>query len=142
MRVYQWGAISYFLWGIMHAMIGIQILMINLGDSTAAVISTLYSDSGPIKTPPEMGSVATAIMSQHAWNLLWFGVFAAVVAALWNWRNNRAAYWANLVVVSLADLGFIVAVLIPGYISFLVGIWGPVLWILAAVLTTIARKNA
>lgn len=141
MKVYQWGAISYVLWGIMHAMIGIQILIINLGDSTEKVISTLYSDTGPIKTPPQMGSVASAIINQHAWNLLWFGVFAAVVGGLWNWRNNRAAYWANLAVVSLADIGFIVAVLIPGYISFSMGIWGPILWVLATLLTTIARKN-
>jgi len=141
MKAYKWGAISYVLWGIMHAMIGIQILLINLGQSTHEVITSLYSDSGPVSSPLQLGSVVSAIMNQHAWNLLWFGIFAVVVGAVWNWRNSRAGYWANLAVVSLADIGFIVAVLIPGYIKLSMGIWGPVLWILAALFSTIGIKN-
>ena len=137
MKSYKWGALCYILWGIMHAMIGIQILILNLGESPYAVIANLYSDSGPQATPRELGSVVAALMNQHAWNLLWFGVFAVVVGAVWNWRNSIAGYWANLAVVSLADIGFIAAVLIPGYISIEMGIWGPILWILATLFTTI-----
>lgn len=136
MTSYKWGAVAYILWGVMHAMIGIQIFMLNLGDSPHAVIAGLYSDSGPLPTPDELGSVVAALMNQHAWNLLWFGVFACVVGAVWNWRNSTAGYWVNLAVVSLADVGFIGAVLIPGYIDVWMGIWGPLLWVVAVVLTT------
>lgn len=142
MTMHKWGAISYILWGIMHTMIGVQILMLNIGESSYAVITALYSDTGAEKTPKQLGSVIEAIMNQHAWNLLWFGVFAVVVGAVWNWRNNVAAYWANLVVVSLADLGFIFAVLIPGYISLEVGIGGPILWVLAVIFSTIGLRKA
>jgi len=142
MKSYQWGAVGYILWGVMHAMIGIQILSINLSHSTTDVINTLYLDSGLVKTPAELGSVVSALMNQHAWNLLWFGMFAVIVGALWNWRNHRAAYWANLAVVSLADVGFIVAILIPGYISVAVGIWGPILWLVAVVFSTLGLKQA
>lgn len=140
MTAYKWGAVAYILWGVMHAMIGIQILVLNLGDSPNAVIASLYRDSGPVATPDPLGSVVAALMNQHAWNLLWFGVFAAVVGGVWNWRNNVAGYWANLAVVSLADIGFIAAVLIPGYIDPWMGIWGPLLWILAVILTTQGRR--
>ena len=140
MTSYKWGAIFYILWGIMHAMIGIQILALNLGESTYSVIETLYSDSGDIPTPKELGSVVEGLMNQHAWNLLWFGLFAIIVGGIWNWRNNIAGYWANLAVISLADIGFIVAILIPGYISIEVGIWGPVLWVLAIVFTTKGQR--
>lgn len=141
MKAYKWGSISYILWGVMHAMIGIQILVINTGQSTYDVITTLYRDSGMVSTPLQLGSVIGAIMTQHAWNLLWFGVFAIVVGAVWNWRNSRVGYWANLAVVSLADIGFIVAILIPGYINFWMGIWGPILWILAAIFSTMGLRN-
>lgn len=136
MTSYKWGAIFYILWGVMHAMIGIQILSINLGQSTYVVITSLYTDAGPALTPHELGSVTSALMNQHAWNLLWFGVFATVVAVKWNWKNNIAAYWTNLAVVSLADIGFIAAILIPGYISISMGIWGPILWVLAIIFST------
>jgi hypothetical protein len=58
-------AICYVLWGVVHAMIGIQILVLNLGDSTHAVIAALYSDTGPVSTPEQLGSLVWALMNQH-----------------------------------------------------------------------------
>ena len=55
--------------------------------------------------------------------------------------NSIAGYWTNLAVVSLADIGFIGAVLIPGYISFWVGIWGPLLWVFAVIFSTLGIKQ-
>lgn len=137
----KWGAVCYTLWGVMHAMIGAQILYLNLMNSTYTVIGNLYSDSGPKPTPEYLGSVVPALMNQHGWNLLWFGIFATFVAIKLNWRGNLTGYWVNLAVVSLADIGFIAAVLIPGYIRVELGIWGPLLWMLAAVFTTLGIKN-
>jgi len=141
MTTYKLGSIFYVLWGIMHIMFAIQIFMLNIGDSTFAVIQNIYNDAGPVSTPNELGNVINAIMNQHAWNLLWFGVFAAVIGALYNWHNSKAGYWSNLAVVSFADLGFIFAVLIPGYVDPMIGIWGPVLWILATVFSTLGIKQ-
>jgi hypothetical protein len=137
MTAYKWGAISYILWGVMHAMIGLQILWINLGQSSQQVIRSLYLDAGPQATPAQLGSVIGALINQHGWNLFWFGIVAVTVAVIGNWRNNRAAYWANLALVSLADIGFIFAILIPGYINVAMGIGGPILWVVAMVLSTI-----
>jgi len=141
MTNYRIGAVFYILWGIMHVMFAVQIFMLNIGESSHAVIQEIYSDTGPISTPTELGNVIAALINQHAWNLLWFGAFAAIVGALYNWRNSLAGYWSNLAVVSLADIGFIGAVLIPGYVSLMVGIWGPILWILAVIFSTIGIKN-
>ena len=70
MTSYKWGAVRYILWGIMHTMIGIQILTLNLGESPHSVIVNLYSDAGPVPTPEELGPVVAALMNQHGWNLL------------------------------------------------------------------------
>jgi hypothetical protein len=142
MTAHRLGAVAYILWGIMHIMFAIQIFMLNIGDSTYAVVQNIYSDTGAISTPEELGDVIGALMNQHAWNLLWFGAFAAVVGALYNWRNSIAGYWGNLAIVSLADIGFIFAILLPGYVDLMVGIWGPILWIIASVFSTIGVKNS
>lgn len=141
MKAYKWGAIFYILWGIMHMMFAIQIFMLNTEESTYAVVQGIYSDAGPITTPEELGSVMGALMNQHAWNLFWFGAFAAVVGVFFNWRNSIGGFWSNLAVVSLADLGFIGAVLLPGYVEPMVGIWGPILWILASSFSTLGIRQ-
>lgn len=66
-----------------------------------------------------------------------FALFGIAVGVSLNWKNSRLGYWLNLIVVSAADIGFIVFVLIPGYIPFMPGALGPILWILAAIFSTI-----
>ena len=77
---------------------------------------------------------------QGAWNLLFFAVFGIVVAVLYNWKNNQMGYWLNLVVVSVADVGFIITILLPGYLPVFPGAIGPILWLLALVFTTVGIR--
>ena len=80
---------------------------------------------------------------QDAWNLLFFAIFSIIVAIAFNWKNSRLGYWLNLVVVSVADIGFIIFVLIPGNVAFLTGLLGPIFWVSAAIFSSIAiRKEA
>jgi hypothetical protein len=74
---------------------------------------------------------------QGAWNLLFFALFGIVVAILLNWKNSRLGYWLNLVVISAADIGFIVAILMPGYVPLVPGGIGPLLWLLALAFSTL-----
>jgi hypothetical protein len=73
---------------------------------------------------------------QDAWNLLFFALFGIAVAVTLNWNNSRLGYWLNLVVVSAGDIGFIITILVPGYIPLLPGGIGPLLWIIALVFST------
>ncbi len=115
------GAISYILWGILHLEAARRVY--GLG---------LQLDAGMVQ----------ARIWQDAWNLLFFAVFAIVVAAWLNWKNSRCGYWINLVVVSAADIGFIVFVLAPGYVPMMPGALGPLLWLLAVAFSTVAIANA
>jgi len=92
--------------------------------------------------PHDLGGVAGGVLAQHGWNLAMFGVFAVVVGAALNWRNSRSGYWLNLGVVSGADVGFIFAILVPGYIRLVDGLWGPALWALAVIFSTIGLLTA
>jgi hypothetical protein len=110
------GAILYILWGALHLI---------AARATYALGGTL-----------EPGLVQGRVY-QDAWNLAFFALFAIVVAIIFNWKNSRTGYWLNLVVVSAADIGFIVHLLIPGHVPLIPGIAGPVLWVLAMIFSTI-----
>jgi hypothetical protein len=58
-----------------------------------------------------------------------------------NIRNSKWGYWTNLGVTSLADTGFILFVLVPGYAPTWPGILGPVFWVAGWAFTTLARGH-
>jgi hypothetical protein len=110
------GAILYVIWGVLH---------LNAARATYTLGSTL-----------EPGLVQGRVY-QDAWNLVFFAVFAIVVAVTFNWKNSRLGYWLNLIIVSATDIGFIVHVLAPGHVPLIPGIAGPVFWVLATIFSTI-----
>jgi hypothetical protein len=120
MKLAKGGAISYVIWGLLH--IGASLDEFRLG-------STL-----------EPGLVQGKI-NQGAWDLLFFALFAIVIAVKYNWKNDTLGYWLNLIVVSAADIGFIIFVLLPGHVALFPGILGPIFWILGAVFSTLGIRT-
>jgi len=110
------GAVSYIIWGLLHIMAAFEESML---------ARTL-----------EPGLVQGKI-NQGAWDLLFFALFALVVAIKYNWKNDLLGYWLNLIVVSAADIGFIVFVLLPGHVAVFPGILGPIFWIGGLAFTTL-----
>ncbi len=110
------GAVIYILWGLLHIVAAYKVYSLGQSLEPGMIQGRLYQD---------------------AWNLLFFALFGIVVAALYNWKNNRAGYWLNLVVVSVGDIGFIITILLPGYLPLFPGAIGPVLWLLALVFTSL-----
>ena len=111
------GAILYVLWGVLHIVAAFKVY--TLGQSL------------------EPGTVQGRIF-QDAWNLLFFALFGTAVAIKYNWRNIKLGYWLNFVVVSVGDIGFIIFLLIPGYLPLVPGAVGPILWLLALAFSTAA----
>jgi len=115
------GAIAYILWGFLH--IQAARMVYTLGDTL---------DPGMVQ----------ARIYQDAFNLLFFALFAIVVAFWLNWKNDNTGYWANLIVISAADVGFIYYVLMPGYVPMIPGGLGPLLWIIAVTFSTIGIRRS
>ncbi len=113
------GAVMYVLWGLLHIVAAFKVY--SLGQAL------------------EQGMLQGRIF-QGAWSLLFFAVFGIVVAVLYNWKNNQMGYWLNLVVVSVADVGFIITILLPAYLPVFPGVIGPILWLLALAFTTIGIR--
>lgn len=115
------GAVVYVVWGLVHLQAARLVYMLG---------QTL-----------EPGMVQGRVF-QDAWNLLFFALFGMAVAVFLNWKNLRLGYWLNLIVVSAGDIGFILAILLPGYVPMIPGAIGPLLWIVALLFSTIGILSA
>jgi hypothetical protein len=115
------GAILYVCWALLHF--------------TAAYGVYKLAQNSP-------ANMAQGRLMQTAFYLATFAVIAIVLALTLNWRNDRNGLWVNGVMVGIADIPFILFVLIPGYAPWWPGLLGPVLWIAAFLLTGLARMGA
>jgi len=114
------GAGLYVIWGLLHIDAAYEAFVQGLALSPGAVQGKIYQD---------------------AWNLLFFALFSIVVATRYNWKNSKTGYWLNIIVVSAADIGFLIFILIPGNVAFFPGILGPAFWIAAAIFSSVAIKT-
>ncbi|MFZ0543970.1 MAG: hypothetical protein WAM60_00935 [Candidatus Promineifilaceae bacterium] len=114
--MYIIGAVFYAVWGVLH-----------LGAAKRGFDLAKSQEPGPVQ----------GRLYQNAWNLAFAAVFVILIAVIYNLKNSPMGYWLNLSLASITDIGFIIFVLIPGYISLREGILGPVLWILAVIFSTL-----
>jgi hypothetical protein len=112
------GAVLYICWGLLHF--------------TAAYGVFKLAQNSP-------SSMTQGRLMQTAFYLAAFAATAIVVAIMLNWRNDRAGFWSNAVMVGIADVPFILFVLLPGYAPLWPGLLGPALWIAALFFTAVAR---
>jgi len=120
MKFAKIGAVFYIIWGLLHIIAAFQ--GFQLGASL------------------EPGLVRGKI-NQGAWDLLFVSLAGISIAVIYIWKNNTLGYWLNLLLVSIADIGFIVFVLLPGYIDIFPGILGPIFWILAVIFSTLGIRT-
>jgi hypothetical protein len=88
------------------------------------------------------GAMIQGRLLQTAFYLAAFAAAAIAFAVTLNWRNDRLGFWANGVMVGIADIPFIFFVLIPGYAPWWPGLLGPILWIAAFFLTALGRVGS
>jgi hypothetical protein len=114
------GSVLYVVWGLLHIVAAYEEFL--LGASL------------------EPGLVQGKI-NQGAWDVLFFALVSILIAIVYNWKNNRLGYLLNLLVVSIADIGFIIFVLLPGHVALFPGVLGPVFWISAVIFSTLGIRT-
>jgi hypothetical protein len=110
------GAVLYVCWGLLHF--------------TAAYGVFKLAQNLP-------ATMAQGRVMQTAFYLAAFATAAIVFAVTLNWRNDRFGFWVNAVAVGIADIPFILFVLVPGYAPWWPGLLGPLLWIAAFFFTAL-----
>ena len=114
------GAACYVLWGLLHYSVAYHAYQSALG------------------LPPSM---AQGRLFQNAFYLFCFATAAIVIAVSLNWRNSRAGFWANALLVGIADVPFILFVLVPGYVPLVFGSLGPDLWVAGMLFTGLGQTS-
>ena len=112
------GAVCYFIWALLHFQAAWSVYQLGQGMAEG---------------------MARGRVLQDAWNLMWFSILTIVGVLGFNWRNDVRGWWINLAVVSVADLGFIFFVLVPGLVPPMPGLLGPIFWILGLGFTSAAN---
>jgi hypothetical protein len=115
------GAALYVCWGLLHFTAAYSVY--KLAQNSAA-------------------TMAQGRLMQTAFYLAALAATAIVLALTLNWRNDRLGFLVNGVLVGVADIPFILFVLIPGYAPWWPGLLGPVLWTAAFSVTGLAQLAA
>ena len=113
------GSLCYVAWGVFHVGVANDIRHIGLTQS----------------------GIAQGRTFQLAAYMLCIALFAIVTALVGNWRNQRLAYWLNLCVIGWADAVWVAVVVAPGYVPLVRGLTPPFIYLLGAVLTSLARSS-
>lgn len=135
------GAIFYILWGILHLVGGATLLQELSAGGATGVLASLGSAIPTAELPVISDGVTAAVLAFFAFNWVWIGLVVLAVGVRLNWFNNLTGYWLNISVAGAADLGLIIFLLLPGYMALSDGWPGPLLWLLAAIFSTIGLLN-
>jgi hypothetical protein len=114
------GAVCYVLWGLVHYDAVYNVYHIALGVPPSMVQGRLFQD---------------------AFYLFAFATTGIVLAITMNWRNSRAGFWLTALILAVADVPFILFVLVPGYAPFWPGVLGPALWVAGMIFTGLGQSR-
>ncbi|MEO1088559.1 MAG: hypothetical protein AAFY88_30365 [Acidobacteriota bacterium] len=109
-------AILWFIWGIVHAFAGVM----TLAQDTAKAVQGIADAADPALLDVAYPAAAGAIINQHGFNLLWFGIVTAV-CTFYIWRGSTVAIFVAALVGGLADVGYFVFIDLGGFARFVPG---------------------
>ncbi|MEM7583342.1 MAG: hypothetical protein AAF560_08185 [Acidobacteriota bacterium] len=118
--VHKWSlriaAVLWVIWGAVHILAGVMVVPAE----PLVAITSILDAVDPASLTAEYPAELSGILSQHGFNLGWFGV-ATVIGAVFIWRGNATAIWVTGLIGGLADLGYFMFIDLPGYARFIPG---------------------
>jgi hypothetical protein len=129
------GAVSFGLWGLIHIIGGVAIL-VALNDGPPQGYSLYQNHAGTYT------ALSGAILGYFAYLLICIAVGVVVVAARLNWQNNRTGLAINTFVIGLTDIGLVIFLLVPGFVTWGGAMTGLVLFVIAVMTSGIACRSA
>ena len=109
-------AAHWVIWGLVHILAALLVIPVD----PQAAIGNILDGVDRARLAADYPAELSGILSQHGWNLGWFGL-TTVVGALFIWRGHMTAIWVTGLVGGLADAGYFLFIDLPGYANFLPG---------------------
>lgn len=113
-------ALLWIIWGLVHALAGVLIISAIMSGDTAQAVSAIADAVDPALLDIDYPDAIGGILSQHGFNLLWFGI-VTVIGSVFIWRQNTSAIFITAMVGGLADIGYFIFVDLGGYNLFVPG---------------------
>ncbi len=114
--LFKTSAVLWVVWGIVHALAGIIVLSSDATEAVKAIADGVDASQLDYVYPEAAG----AIINQHGWNLLWFGL-ATFVGAILIWRQNQTSVWVTALIGGFADIGYFIFLDLGGFVHFMPG---------------------
>ena len=131
-RLFQVSAVLWAIWGAVHIFAGAITLYLLLTGKPAEAVQGIASKVDLETLRVDYPAPVSALLCQHGYNLLWFGL-ATAIAAPFVWRGSGWAVVIASLVGGLADLGYFAFIDLGGYATAP----GPQMtWICAAAIAT------
>lgn len=136
------GAWLFVLWGILHVWVGYEGIHQFLTNGTSGLWNIVIGGSNAPRASYVHATDGITAFAQGRLLLNFcidvggYGILGLAVAWLILNRSSWAAYFIGVFVIGIADLTFLFAMVTSGVIELTAGtVGGPVIWILAVVLT-------
>jgi hypothetical protein len=128
------GAIMYFLWGLLHVIAGFLLVVPFFADG----IEGLWGFYGFGLKPEDITPVLVAashVALNFGFDLAGYGVLAIILSwFIWKSHMVVTSFWILVIMLGIADVAFVYAQMMPGYVSLAEGIPGPILYVLGTAL--------
>lgn len=105
------GAVSFILWGLVH-IVGGGAILLAVADSPTQGFA-IYQEAVTVYTP-----LAGSVLGYLAYGFVWIAILVTYVGIRYNWHNSRNGLALNTFVVGLTDLGLLIFLVWPGFISW------------------------
>ncbi|MEE2809427.1 MAG: hypothetical protein VX412_01455 [Pseudomonadota bacterium] len=113
-RILQASAVLWVVWGVAHIAFGAFGMIGFIGGDAAESMKAMLGGADPQTLEIDYPEPLLAVLNQHSWNLLWFGVFATV-GGIMIWRRHAIAVLMTAVVGGAADAGYFMFVDLGGF---------------------------
>ncbi|MEM8709692.1 MAG: hypothetical protein AAGG01_01970 [Planctomycetota bacterium] len=107
-------AILWVIWGVVHVAAGVITLKLLGEERTAEAIHGIASKVALETLQMSYPAAVSALLSQHALNLAWFGA-VTLVCSPFIWRGSRSAVYLAALVGGLADFAYFLFIDLGGF---------------------------
>lgn len=112
----KFSAVLWVIWGAVHTLAG----FLTISSDTTTAIAGIADLVDPITLSMGYPDAVGAIVNQHGFNLLWFGL-VTLVGAVYIWKGSYSAVFITALVGGLADVGYFVFIDLGGFNHFAPG---------------------
>ncbi|WP_298984088.1 hypothetical protein [uncultured Roseibium sp.] len=131
----RFGAIGFCLWGLLHV-VGAAYILITTHTSGPGAGYMIYGHDGAA-----LPAAAGGILSYFAYLLAISGLTSIFVALKFNWSNSQVGLTLNTMLVAAVELGLVLFLILPGYLSIADALPGLGLFGFAAIFGGVACRR-